>query len=269
MRGYLQMTVGTPPTDTAAGFLAFQATTPDDNGVLLLTINAQLAGLIRPRGTTSQRLMVRVTAHLPAGIKTLWSPGIISWTVEESSDGGTQWTLTTPGSRETPGGGFDHGFFGWELDYNGAPPPGNGLVRLELLYDLPDGTTAPFTLFSGYSMESNRPDDPTAGHRLELTGMGGEAFFDRAIGSYQLPPRHGLTHGQIAAGLLLAGGVPAAQIKVGADVGSPRDHPFDLACSEVWPPAKEVIRSAGSILYWDRSDPPLAKTRPIHGGLFS
>jgi hypothetical protein len=267
VRAYTSISPGPPPTDAAQAFVLLAATTAQDNAVLEIDVNAALGALIRPRGETLQRLGIRISAELPSGRRALWGAHVVAWSSEESATGGTQWTLTTSASEDLPGGAIVKGPFGYEVDYQGAPPPGNGLVRAELVYDLPDGGLVPFAIFSGYSMESERTDDPEGGHRLTLTGMGGEAFFDRAVGEFQLPAGHGLTHGEVARGLLEAIGVPPERIRFGAEIGSPRTNPVDLPCAEGWPRAVEVMRAAGFYLRWDRSDPPCVVAEPLHGGL--
>jgi hypothetical protein len=251
---YVTLTLAPAPTDTARAFVTLTSTTSQDNGVVTLTVNAALSAIIRPRGQTIQRLMVRVTADLPAGRGAVFGHQIVSWETEETIDAGTSWTITM-----FAGDNLDHGFFGWPQDFGGAPPPGTGLVRLELLYVLLDGTTSPFTLFSGYSLESSQ----TLGvHRITLTGMGGAKPFDRATGVLSLPPKHGLTHGEVCRAILLAMGVPIAQIKVGADIGSPRTNPFDIPCAEGLQHARDVLEAAGYVLIETRDDPPVFDAEP-------
>ncbi len=266
VRGFARLTFGAPATDYGQGFMSIRATTTQGNGVALLTINAALGALLRPRGETEQRLMVRVIAQLPSGPKTLWMGGINAWSHEETAQHGGRWSLTLPAHAETLQGAIDHGFLGWAGDYENAPPPGTGNVRLELLYDLPDGTLVPVVLFNGFSVSSSRTEDPQAGHRLELTGGGGEVAHDRAVGELDLPPNHGKTPGEIATLLLIAGGMPASQIKIGSDVGPPRNNPFSHPCAETWAAAVECLRQgARHDLYMDRDG--FARSRPSQGGI--
>lgn len=262
--GYASLTIGTPPTAATQGFVLAQSTdVPAEAGVATLTINAALGLLLRPRGAIEQRLSVRLRAHLPDGVSETWQ--VISWAVTDSEDTGAVWTLVLPAETAAK----PRGFFKWETDYQGAPPPGNGIVLFELIFDLPDGSMVPYPMWSGLTMESRRRAGSTSGHVLELSGMDGRAEVDRAVGQISFPPGHGKTQGQMTREILLAIGFPESRIKVGANLGTPRSNPFDLSCAEGWARAVEVMLTAGFVLKMDREDPPNAIVDQVQGGLFS
>ncbi len=262
MRGYLTSSIGDPPSDAFRGHLTLTTNEISPYGFLTLTMNAGLAAALRPRGDTEQRVLIRVSAQLPAGLTKIWGSRIVSWTVTESTNG-TTWTLVVPAHDETIQGAITRGDFKWETDYEGAAVPGSGAVQLELLYDLPDGTIVGYPLWCGYSLESPRTEDG-AGHRLTMTGLGGWGYWGRTTAELNLEPNHGLTPGQMIVLMAQSAGVPDAQIKVGS-FGPPRTNAFTLACAEWRGPAVELAAVFGQRLFWNRKMVPELRIRPIGG----
>lgn len=138
------------------------------------------------------------------------------------------WTLVVAGHS----GEWVRSPLGWEVTYNGAPPPGLLPVEIEMTVSTAGAAAVASQLVTnGKTNDSNRLI-AAEGHLMTLAGMGPEIRYDKALVSLQLAPEHSETHGEIIETLALQAGVPAGNIQLGA-LGYALDNPVEVA-NEEW-----------------------------------
>lgn len=240
------------------GTVSFASTDPplvaqvEIDGTALLIADVELipgiAAQLNPIDGTVQAARLQADTIVSPSAVVLGESELSTISADDTLESRAGWSIDLPASSDN----WQRGALGYELDHS-APPPGLAPVDVSVVYQVPDGTEVPYAFLSdGFAQSSSRKISRANGHTLAIEGMGAESRYDRKKVTLQLPPRHGLTHGQLIRGLLSLAGIPASKIGVDAGFGLPRMRALDVVKEESWPVVLEIAKARGAFVAPDQ-----------------
>jgi len=248
-----------PPAEYRPGILS--RVTTAELGPLSTTVDpsGDLAEALAP-STSTQIVHTEAFAQGPIGGINLTADDVVAWSWEEDQ-AGLAWRLEVAAQVVDELGAWISGPVLTEQAFGGAPPPGIGAVDIVAGIETHLGATTDFIVVgNGLATSSSRPVIG-AERVLQLSGVGAWGRTDRVLVSLNLPPGHGLNHGELVGEILSRIGLLSAQLP--GPFGEPLVNPVELHCVAGWPEAVRAADGAGRWLRWSQAEVPRVEAVPL------